>query len=110
MVTAPVRGLRFIKNPSLVIWTIIVQTRSDLDARRLKEEILKSPAGLLSLDGRIGGIVAFNCERWLAAGLTVEEVTKIAADRNVSLLQTGTKGQSLAFAVRENEADSHEAG
>jgi hypothetical protein len=48
--------------------------------------------------------------RCLAAGLTVEEVTKIAADRNVSLLQTGTKGQSLAFAVRENEADSHEAG
>lgn len=110
VVTAPVRGLRFIKDPSLVTWTIIFQTRSDQDARRLHDEILESPAGLLSLDGAIGGIVAFNRERWLAAGLTVEEVTKIAADRNVSLLQTGTKGQSLAFAVRENKAESGEAG
>jgi hypothetical protein len=74
VVTAPVRGLRFIKTPSLVTWTIIFQTRSDRDARRLKDEILESPAGLLSLDGAIAGIVAFNRERWLAAGLTVQEV------------------------------------
>jgi hypothetical protein len=85
-------------------WTTIIQARSASHAERLIRRIEHSTEALFSMDENIVSIIAYNAERWVAAGVTAEQVLRFARKRGISLQQVDTEGAALSF--RSTVADT----
>jgi len=95
VITARDPGQRFLD----AAWTTIIHARSVLRAEELVRQIEHSCEALFSRDENILSIVAHNAERWVAAGMTAEQVLKLASNRGILLRQYDAEGPALSFRV-----------